>query len=48
LYADVTGPVILQPFERTLVPTGLALQLPAGYEGQIRPRSGNSKELTEV
>ncbi|MBX7115688.1 MAG: dUTP diphosphatase [Myxococcaceae bacterium] len=40
LYADVTGPVILQPFERTLVPTGLALQLPAGYEGQIRPRSG--------
>ncbi len=40
LYADVTGPLILQPFERTLVPTGLALQLPAGYEGQIRPRSG--------
>src|SRR4051812_44647963 len=30
----------LQPFERALVPTGLFIELPAGYEAQIRPRSG--------
>jgi dUTP pyrophosphatase len=33
-------PVVLRPGARTLVPTGLVLQLPAGYEGQVRPRSG--------
>jgi dUTP pyrophosphatase len=32
--------VSLAPGERTLVPTGLALAIPAGYEGQVRPRSG--------
>lgn len=32
--------VTLGPFERALVPTGLVLQLPPGYEGQVRPRSG--------
>jgi dUTP pyrophosphatase len=31
---------VLAPGERRLVPTGLALELPAGYEGQVRPRSG--------
>jgi dUTP pyrophosphatase len=31
---------ILRPGERALIPTGLALELPTGYEGQIRPRSG--------
>lgn len=38
LRADVA--VSLAPFERALVPTGLALALPEGYEGQVRPRSG--------
>lgn len=32
--------VTLDPFERALVPTGLVLQLPSGFEGQVRPRSG--------
>lgn len=40
LLADVTAPLTLAPLERTLVPTGLALELPAGFEGQVRPRSG--------
>ncbi|MBP5535198.1 MAG: dUTP diphosphatase [Bacteroidales bacterium] len=34
------NPVTLQPLERTLVKTGLFMELPAGYEAQIRPRSG--------
>lgn len=34
------GPVTLAPMERALIPTGLYLQLPHGYECQIRPRSG--------
>ncbi len=34
------GPLLLAPRERCLVPTGLALAIPAGYEGQVRPRSG--------
>ncbi len=33
-------PVSLAPGERRLVPTGIAIQLPAGHEGQVRPRSG--------
>lgn len=33
-------PVTLQPMERKLLPTGLFMELPAGYEAQIRPRSG--------
>ncbi len=33
-------PMVLEPGERALVPTGLAMALPAGYEAQIRPRSG--------
>jgi dUTP pyrophosphatase len=40
LLADVAEPVVLAPFARALVPTGLALALPPGYEGQVRPRSG--------
>lgn len=40
LRAAVTEPVVLQPGRRTLVPTGLHIELPAGYEAQIRPRSG--------
>lgn len=34
------GPVTLKPLERALIPTGLRIQLPSGYECQIRPRSG--------
>ncbi len=40
LVAALDGDLTLAPGERVLVPTGIALALPAGYEGQIRPRSG--------
>lgn len=40
LEAAVDAPMTLKPGERALVPTGLAMALPAGYEAQIRPRSG--------
>ncbi len=40
LRAAVEAPVRLRPGERTAVPTGLKLALPAGYEAQVRPRSG--------
>lgn len=38
--AALSEPVILQPGERSLIPTGLQMALPHGYEAQIRPRSG--------
>jgi dUTP pyrophosphatase len=40
LCANIDAPVKLKPLERTLVPTGLFIELPVGYEAQIRPRSG--------
>jgi dUTP pyrophosphatase len=40
LRAHLTGSVVIPPGERALVPTGLRVGIPAGYEGQIRPRSG--------
>jgi dUTP pyrophosphatase len=40
LLAAVDSDLILQPGARTLVPTGLAIALPPGYEAQVRPRSG--------
>lgn len=40
LRANLEVPVTLGPLERTLVPTGLFIELPVGYEAQIRPRSG--------
>jgi dUTP pyrophosphatase len=40
LEAAVDAPLTLKPGERALVPTGLAMALPQGYEAQIRPRSG--------
>lgn len=40
LVAAVEAEMMLQPGERALVPTGLAIALPSGYEAQIRPRSG--------
>lgn len=40
LRANLEAPVTLQPMERTLIPTGLFIELPDGYEAQVRPRSG--------
>lgn len=40
LAAAIEGECVLQPAERMLVPTGFAIAVPEGYEGQIRPRSG--------
>ncbi len=40
LRAFLSEPVVLKPFERKLIPTGLFIELPNGYEAQIRPRSG--------
>jgi dUTP pyrophosphatase len=40
LRANLDLPQTLQPLERTLIPTGLFIELPQGYEAQIRPRSG--------
>lgn len=40
LVADVAEPLILLPGERGLIPTGIAVAIPIGYEAQIRPRSG--------
>ena len=42
LMANIDNPVILKPLERALVPTGLFIELPLGYEAQVRPRSGLS------
>lgn len=38
--ANLDEPMLLKPMQRVLVPTGLYIELPAGYEAQIRPRSG--------
>jgi dUTP pyrophosphatase len=40
LRADLDKPLTLRPMERALIPTGLYIELPEGYEAQIRPRSG--------
>jgi dUTP pyrophosphatase len=40
LRANIESTITLQPFERKLVPTGLFIELPQGFEAQIRPRSG--------
>ena len=40
LRANIDEPVVLRPMERRLIPTGLHIALPAGYEAQVRPRSG--------
>lgn len=40
LRANLAEPVVLKPLERRLIPTGLFIELPVGYEAQIRPRSG--------
>lgn len=40
LRANIEAPIILRPMERRLIPTGLHIALPEGYEAQVRPRSG--------
>ena len=40
LRADIVDDIIINPLERVLVPTGLFIELPKGFEGQVRPRSG--------
>lgn len=40
LYADIDDPVVLEPGKYNIVPTGVRIELPQGYEAQVRPRSG--------
>lgn len=40
LRANIEEPIVLHPMERKLIPTGLYIALPKGYEAQVRPRSG--------
>jgi len=42
LVADVGGTVFVAPNERRAIPTGLKIEIPPGYEGQVRPRSGRA------
>lgn len=42
LHACIDKPITIQPMERVLIPTGLSIELPPGYESQIRARSGLS------
>ena len=44
LRANIDEPIVLKPLERRLIPTGLHIALPAGYEAQVRPRSGLALE----
>ena len=44
LIAAVTAPVALKPGARTIIPTGIAIHLPTGFEAQVRPRSGLAAE----
>ena len=40
LRANIEEPIVLKPLERRLIPTGLYMSLPKGFEAQVRPRSG--------
>ena len=40
LRANLTQPIVIKPMDRALIPTGLFMELPIGYEAQVRPRSG--------
>jgi dUTP pyrophosphatase len=44
LMADMGGSVVIEPMARAAVPTGIALEIPPGFEGQVRPRSGRALE----
>ena len=50
LMADVDDDQILKPLQRAAIPTGIAIEIPSGFEGQVRPRSGRalSEGLTLV
>lgn len=43
--AQLTSSVVLKPLERALIPTGLAMEIPLGYEIQVRPRSGLAAKM---
>lgn len=45
LRAAIDTPLTLQPLDRVAVPTGLIVAIPSGWEGQVRPRSGNALRL---
>ncbi|MGB4571529.1 MAG: dUTP diphosphatase [Rectinemataceae bacterium] len=45
LRAKLDNPLLIAPLERVLVPTGLRIELPEGYEAQVRPRSGLAVEM---
>jgi dUTP pyrophosphatase len=40
LYADIAQPIVLNPGDTSIVPTGIRIEIPEGYEAQVRPRSG--------
>jgi dUTP pyrophosphatase len=40
LKADLEAPIVLKPMQRQLIPTGISIELPVGFEAQVRPRSG--------
>lgn len=40
LRANIDSPIVLKPLERAIVPTGIYMELPIGFEAQVRPRSG--------
>lgn len=42
LIAAINEELVLRPLERIAIPTGIALEIPAGFEGQVRPRSGRA------
>jgi dUTP pyrophosphatase len=42
LIADIDGDRVLKPFQRAAIPTGIALEIPSGFEGQVRARSGRA------
>ena len=44
LMADLEAPQMLAPLARAAIPSGVALEIPAGFEGQVRPRSGRALE----
>ncbi len=44
LYANLTEPLTLGSLERFLIPTGISIELPVGYEAQVRPRSGLARK----
>jgi dUTP diphosphatase len=44
LQADLDAPLTLHSFSRVAIPTGIALEIPPSYEGQVRPRSGRALE----